>query len=60
MLILIWELKNELERKGYGFTSDVFMYHVDKGSIVLVGFCELDIKLDISEKKESLLKTCPH
>lgn len=46
MLILIGDLGNGKERKVYSVINDVSVCHVDKGSIVLVRFRQLDSNVD--------------
>lgn len=46
MLILIGDLGNGKERKVYSLINDVAVCQVDKGSIVLVRFRQLDSNVD--------------
>lgn len=34
--------REEQERKGSWFTTEEGLFHVDKGSVVVVDFCQLD------------------
>lgn len=38
----MYNLGDEKERKGRNFSSEVFLYQVDKGSVVPAALCQLD------------------
>lgn len=43
-------------KEGLWPNSNVLVYQVEKGSTVLVGFCQLDANLGISRKRQSQLR----
>ena len=53
IVILVWDLGDRQEKKGYGLIGNMFVCQVDKWSVVLVSLCKLDKNLDISGQQES-------
>lgn len=51
-MMLIQNLGDISKKKGYSLLSDMLACQVDKGLIVVICLCQLDINLDTSGKEE--------
>lgn len=43
MSMSMYNLGDEKEKKGCNFSSEIILYRVDKGSVVLAALCQLDV-----------------